>query len=75
MTPSEVYPWTHWKNEKEKRIFLIIDRPMCETDSVILMEVKYYAPGADRTFQRILFIDWVIMLEQKKLVEFIPRIY
>lgn len=76
MKPSDVQLWTHFKSEKEKRVFLVLEKPRTEDDYVVVMEVKFYPPGADRNFLRIHFHNWMEAVEVKKqLVEFIPRIF
>jgi hypothetical protein len=75
MKHTEVHPYTHFKNEKERRIFLILEPPRSETDDLVLMEVKFYPPGAERTFLKVNFATWQELVEEKKVVEFIPRIW
>lgn len=67
--------WTHWKNEREKRIFLVVDSPINEQGVVVTMEVKQYGNEEERSFQRIAYTDWIVLTEEKKLLkEFIPTI-
>ena len=71
----DVKVWTHWKNEKEKRVFLVVDVHQMEK-KVVLMEVKYYKPDDARNFIYMELEQWEELTETKKvLMEFIPRIF
>ena len=75
MSNELVTCWTHWKNEKEKRIFLVVDIPADVKGKVVTMEVKEYATGEERSFQHINYGDWVTITQEKKLLmEFVPTI-
>lgn len=63
--------WTFWKNEKEKRMFLVVDTDSAE---VVVMEIKEYQQTEQRIFKHIPFTDWLYLTEEKNLlVQFTPR--
>lgn len=75
MEEELVKPWTLWKNEKSKRIFLVVDKPFTKADKVVLMEVKEYAPDEARIFNQIPFWDWEVMVDEKgQLKPYVPKL-
>lgn len=73
MPKIEIKTWTHWKNEKEKRLFLVVDIHHSE-GVIVVMEVKYYKAEEERTFTHIPVATWDELIEKETLQEYIPRI-
>ena len=70
-----VQPWTHWKNEKQHRLFLVVDVPTVNFPGVVLMEVKYYKPEEERKFIKLTEEQWVEQTETTKaLLPHIPKV-
>ena len=66
--------WTLWRNDIEKRIFLVVEIPNDVTDKVTMMEVKEYAEEEPRVFINCPYSDWVTLTDANKLKPFIPKI-
>ncbi|MCW3125265.1 MAG: hypothetical protein JWO03_923 [Bacteroidetes bacterium] len=75
MTPQIPRPWTHWANYKEKRIFLVVDRPVENEGDIVIMEVKEYDPDEKRIFKHIKPVDWMLLTQDgKQLKPYTPRL-
>ena len=74
-TAEIVQQWTHWKNEKQHRLFLVVDVPTITFPGVVLMEVKFYKPEEKRKFIQLTQEQWVEHTETTKaLLPHIPKV-
>jgi len=70
-----VQPWTHWKNEKQHRLFLVVDVPTIHFPGVVLMEVKFYKPEEERKFIKLTEEQWIEQTQTTKaLLPHIPKV-
>jgi hypothetical protein len=75
METTTLKAWTHWKNEKQKRLFLVVDIPTEVDESVVLMEIKFYPPGEKRKFTRVPKNEFLDMTENTKvLLPYVPKV-
>lgn len=70
-----VHKFELWVNYKTRRIYLVVDIPLHEADTVILKLMREYKDDELAEYVTMPYSDWVTITQEKQqLKPFIPRI-
>ena len=71
-----IQPWTHWAIQTRggEKLYLVVDSLYDALGKVVLMEVKEYPEGAQRTFQQLYYADFIMQKEKNLIKPFTPKL-